>query len=96
MVGIICVYVIEDEFVNYVFVFYLGNGFYNGIDNLVFVFNIFLSYEILGYLDYCLRIIILFGFYEYGWDQIDDLQLLDDVGIIVVILGIEKVFNIID
>jgi len=96
MAGTTCVHAIEDEPANYVFASYLGNGLYNGTDNSVFVLNIPLSYEIPGHSDYRLRITTSLGFYEYGRDQIDDLQLPDDVGTIAVIPGIEKVFNITD
>lgn len=83
---------LEAEPANYVFASYLGSGFYKGTDNAVFVLNVPMTFSISAHPDYRLRLTTSFGFYEYGWENIGDLELPDEVGTLAVIPGLEKSF----
>ncbi len=84
----------EAEPANYVFASYLGSGLYNGTDNSVFVLNIPMSFKLSNHPEYQLRLTTSFGFYEYGRDQIGELELPSEVGTLAIIPGIERAFPI--
>lgn len=81
---------------NYVFAAYMGGGLYNGTDNSLFILNMPMTFDWPNQPDYRIRFTVSAGFYNYGEDQIGDLELPDEVGTLSLIPGIEKVFHIND
>lgn len=82
----------QQEPANYAFAAYMGSGLYSASDQSLFVLNIPTTWDISDYPDWRFRFTGSAGFFNYGTEDILDLDVPADVGTLTLIPGIEKVF----
>ena len=75
---------------NYAFAAYMGSGLYAASDASLFVMNVPTTFNISSDDSWRLRLTTSAGFFNYGGDQIRELELPDSIGTLTVIPGVEK------
>ncbi len=86
----------ELEAVHYAFANYLGNGIYRTSNQKVTLINLPFSYEIdtIGKFTYGLRLPVSFGFFNFNFDDIPELELPNSVGTMTFTPGIEMGYQL--
>ena len=82
----------EQEPANYAFAAYMGSGLYSAADQSLFVLNIPTTWDIPDHPSLRFRLTFSAGFFNYGAEEIMDLDVPDEMGTVTVIPGIEKWF----
>ena len=77
---------------NYTFAAYMGNGLYGTTDSSLFVLNVPTTFNLHDFHHTRLRLSTSAGFFNYGRESIEDLELPDSIGTLTLIPGIEKTF----
>lgn len=86
----------EQEPANYAFAAYMGSGLYSASDQSLFVLNIPTTWDIPNHPDVRFRLTFSAGFFNYGSEEILDLNVPEEMGTLTVIPGIEKSFALKD
>jgi len=79
---------------NYAFAAYMGSGLYGATDSSLFVLNIPMTFQWPGRDDIRIRLSSSAGFFDYGRDNLQELEIPDSIGTLTLIPGIEKVFRL--
>lgn len=86
----------QKEPANYAFAAYMGSGLYSASDQSLFVLNIPTTWDIPDHPSLRFRLTFSAGFFNYGAEEIMDLDVPDEMGTLTVIPGIEKWFALND
>lgn len=85
---------LEKEPANYAFATYMGSGLYGATDASLFVLNIPMTFQWRDRDDIRIRLSTSAGFFDYGPDRIEELEIPDSIGTLTLIPGVEKVYRV--
>ncbi len=81
-----------DETANYAFAAYIGSGLYGATDASLFILNVPTTFEWPDRPDIRIRLHTSAGFFDYGRDNIKDLEVPNSIGTLTLIPGVEKTY----
>ena len=87
---------LEKEPANYAFAAYMGSGLYGATDASLFVLNIPMTFQWRDREDIRIRFSTSAGFFDYGQDNLQELEIPDSIGTLTLIPGVEKVYSMSD
>ncbi|RLU00387.1 hypothetical protein [Ketobacter sp.] len=77
---------------NYAFAAYMGSGLYGATDASLFVLNLPMTFQWRERKDIRIRFSTSAGFFDYGRENIEELEIPDSIGTLTLIPGVEKVY----
>ncbi|MBA55725.1 MAG: hypothetical protein CMK89_14815 [Pseudomonadales bacterium] len=87
---------LDKEPANYAFAAYMGSGLYGATDASLFVLNIPMTFQWRDREDIRIRLSTSAGFFDYGRDNLQELEIPDSIGTLTLIPGVEKVYSVND